>query len=149
MERRKYIYSLIFPILTVITGTVWALNDFIIPALLVVTGGLVSIFLAINFKNDTSKHLKLRIIFFFISLITFAIPFILFNNLRSPTILNILLIWLIIAPFITFVTELIILIRQRLFSDIITTVTILLSDPLTHNLVILIYALVAWWIHGV
>ncbi len=91
----------------------------------------------------------MRMVFFVISLVTFIIPLMLFNQLQSAVLLNILLIWLIVTPFLAFIAELIVCAKLQLFKEPKILITILFSEPLTCNLIVLIYALAFLCIYGV
>ncbi len=83
MTKKNLIYSLLFPLLAVIRGILYCVTLFlklgdvfyirlIVPEILIAFGGLLSIYLTIKHKIDTSQYFKTRLKFFALSLVTFT-----------------------------------------------------------------------------
>lgn len=143
---RKGIESyLFFPAIAMFSGIFWIMafwimagkiffyNEFI-SALPVICGGIVSAFLAVIFRIDTSRCFKVRMIFLIISLFTFTIPAIRIYSGQGYE-----LGYMIISSCIAFLAEIVCFIKLRLNKKEVAV--IMLSDVLFGDLIMLVIVL--------
>lgn len=142
--------SLVFPVIAVISGIFWfiifrlaILTDVDVnPAIPVICGGILSVFLTVKFQIDTSRYFKVRMIFFIVSLLTFTFPVIMMRFMPySANLYNFLFQCFSTVTCIVFVSELICFIKMRLIKKPKELIVILLSDVLTGDLVMLVMSL--------
>lgn len=137
--------SLVFPVITVISGIFWLAmlsdGDFN-PAIPVICGGVLSVFLTMKFQIDTNRYFKVRMIFLIISLFTFTFPVIMMRFMPySANLYNFLFQCFSTVTCIVFVSEIICFIKMRLIKKPKELIVILLSDVLVGDLVMLVIAL--------
>lgn len=142
--------SLVFPVIAVISGIFWFIifrlailtDGDVNPAIPVICGGILSVFLTVKFQIDTSRYFKVRMIFFIVSLLTFTFPVIMMRFMPySANLYNFLFQCFSTVTCIVFVSELICFIKMRLIKKPKELIVILLSDVLTGDLVMLVMSL--------
>lgn len=85
MNRNQLIRSLVNPAIIVISGILWIIFFWTVSrniffggifnsAIPMICGGIISAFLTMKFKVDTSRYFNMKIIFSIISIFTFTIP---------------------------------------------------------------------------
>lgn len=112
------------------------------PAIPVICGGILSVFLTVKFQIDTSRYFKVRMIFFIVSLLTFTFPVIMMRFMPySANLYNFLFQCFSTITCIVFVLELICFIKMRFIKKPKELIVILLSDVLTGDLVMLVMSL--------
>lgn len=142
--------SLVFPVIAVISGIFWFVifrltmlsdGDFN-PAIPVICGGVLSVFLTMKFQIDTSRYFKVRMIFLIISLFTFTFPVIMMRFMPySANLYNFLFQCFSTVTCIVFISELVFFIKMHLIKKPKEFVVVLLSDILTGDLVMLVIIL--------
>ncbi|MDE5860617.1 MAG: hypothetical protein K2H28_00300 [Ruminococcus sp.] len=149
MNKNQLIRSLAFPVVAVISGILWVMffwtvagkiffNNEICSVIPMICGGIISAFLTVKCKIDTSRYLNMKIIFSIISVVTFTIPAITilcFSSAMTGYIFE----YMIISSCILFLAEIIYFIKMRI--RIKESVVMILSDVLTGDLVMLIIIL--------
>lgn len=142
--------SLVFPAVAVISGIFWLIilrltmltDEDVNPAIPVICGGLLSAFLTVKFKIDTSQYLKVRMIFLIISIFTFTFPVIMMRFMPySANLYNFLFQCFSTVTCIVFISELVFFIKMHLIKKPKEFVVVLLSDILTGDLVMLVIIL--------
>lgn len=142
--------SLVFPAVAVISGIFWFIilrltmltDEDVNPAIPVICGGLLSAFLTVKFKIDTSQYLKVRMIFLIISIFTFTFPVIMMRFMPySANMYNFLFQCFSTVTCIVFISELVFFIKMHLIKKPKEFVVVLLSDILTGDLVMLVIIL--------
>lgn len=142
--------SLVFPVIAVISGIFWFIifrlailtDGDVNPAIPVICGGILSVFLTVKFQIGTSRYFKVRMIFFIVSLLTFTFPVIMMRFMPySANLYNFLFQCFSTVTCIVFVSELICFIKMRLIKKPKELIVILLSDVLTGDLVMLVMSL--------
>lgn len=150
MNSKQLKDSLVFPVIAVISGIFWFIifrlailtDGDVNPAIPVICGGILSVFLTVKFQIDTSRYFKVRMIFFIVSLLTFTFPVIMMRFMPySANLYNFLFQCFSTVTCIVFVSELICFIKMRLIKKPKELIVILLSDVLTGDLVMLVMSL--------
>lgn len=149
MDKNQLICSLIHPTIAVCSGILWTIffwtvagNIFfyneIYSVVPMICGGIISAFLTVKFKVDTSRYFKINMIFPIISFFTFTIPAIMilfFSSNLTGYVFN----YMIISSCIAFLAEIICFVKLHI--KIKDFVVMILSDILAGDLVMLVIML--------
>ena len=149
MNRNQLIRSLVNPAIIVISGILWIIFFWTVSrniffggifnsAIPMICGGIISAFLTVKFKVDTSRYFNMKIIFSIISIFTFTIPAVMVYRFTSD-ITGYVFNYMIISSCILFLAEIICFIKMRI--NIKRFAVMILSDVFAGDLVMLVIIL--------